>query len=266
MLFWKDHENDSKCLKCGKSRYVEVKNDDGEMVTSTVAQKQLHYMPLAPRVKRLFLSRNTASHMRWHKEREREDAHVMTHLSNSDAWKALDDFDPEFASEARNIRIGLATDGFTPFNTNATSYSCWHVFVIPYNLPPLMCMKYDYMFLSLIIPGPDHPGKGLNVMMQPLIDDLKNLWKGVKAYDCYKNEIFTLRVAYLWSIHDFMAYNLFAGWSCHGTLTCPICARIQIVFALSLEGRSVTLTATDASCPKNTCIGSRLTPLRTALS
>jgi hypothetical protein len=67
----------------------------------------------------LFLSRNTARHMRWHKEHEREDTHVMTHRSGSDAWKALDDFDPEFASEARNIRIGLATDGFTPFNTNA---------------------------------------------------------------------------------------------------------------------------------------------------
>jgi hypothetical protein len=56
-------------------------------------------------------------------------------------------------------------------------------------------MKYDYMFLSLIIPGPDHPGKGLNVMMQPLIDDLKKLWEGVEAYDCYKKERFTLRVA-----------------------------------------------------------------------
>ena len=51
---------------------------------------------------------------------------------------------------------------------------------------PHLCMKYDYMFLSLIIPGPDHPGKGLNVMMQPLIDDLKKLWEGVEAYDCYK--------------------------------------------------------------------------------
>jgi hypothetical protein len=75
----------------------------------------------------------------------------MAHPSNSDAWKALDDFDPEFANEVKNIRIGLATDGFTPFNTNAKSYSCWPVFVTPYNLPPHLCMKYDYMFLSLII-------------------------------------------------------------------------------------------------------------------
>jgi hypothetical protein len=119
---------------------------------------------------------------------------VMTHPSDSDAWKALVDFDLEFASEARNIRIGLATDGFTPFNTNVASYSCWPIFVIPYNLPPHLCMKYDYMFLSLIILGPEHPGKGLNVMMQPLIDDLKKLWEGVEAYDCYKKERFELRI------------------------------------------------------------------------
>ena len=37
------------------------------------------------------------------------------HPSDGDAWKALDTFDPDFATELRNVRIGLATDGFTPF-------------------------------------------------------------------------------------------------------------------------------------------------------
>jgi hypothetical protein len=122
-------------------------------------------MPLAPHVSRLFLSRNTARHMRWHKEHEREDTHVITHPSDSDASKALDDFDPEFGSETRNIRTRLATDGFTPFNTNPTSYSCWLVFVIQYNLPPHLCMEFDYMFLSLIFHSIHHTEKGLNVMM-----------------------------------------------------------------------------------------------------
>jgi hypothetical protein len=138
----------------------------------------------------------------------------MMHLSDSDAWKALDDFDPEFASEARNIRIGLATYGFTPFNINATSYSCWHVFAIPYNLPFHLCMKYDYIFLCLIITGLDNPRKGLTMMLQPFTDDLKKLWQVVEAYDCYKKERFTLQVAYLWSIHDFMAYDTFPRWRC----------------------------------------------------
>jgi hypothetical protein len=100
-----------------------------------------------------------------------------------------------------------------------------------------MCMKYDYMFLSLVIPRPEHPGKWLNVMMKPLIDDLKKLWEGVKAYDCYKKERFTIRVAYLWSIRDFVAYSLFAGWICHGILTCPICGKDTDCFRLEFGSK-----------------------------
>ena len=237
MLFWKENEKLDKCLRCSKSRFVEVVNEDGDKLTTEVAKKQLRYMPLTPRVKRLFLSKNTAKQMRWHKERDRENPQVMMHPSDSDAWKALDDFDSDFASEARNIRIGLATDGFSPFNMTASPYSCWPVFAVPYNLPPHLCMKYDYMFLCLIIPGPEHPGKHLNVMLEPLVDELKKLWEGVEAYDCYKKERFNLRVAYLWSIHDFMAYGIFAGWSCHGKLTCPICGKDTDCFRLEFGGK-----------------------------
>jgi hypothetical protein len=165
MLFWKEHGREHKCLKYGKSRYVELVNEEGEKVVTKVAHKQLRYMPITPKVKRLFLSRKTAIHMRWHKDcTDRQDG-LMVHPLDGDAWKALDNFDPDFASEARNVRIGLATDGFTPFNMTATAYSCWLVIVIPYNLPPALCMKYEFMFLCLVIPGPEHPGIRLNVML-----------------------------------------------------------------------------------------------------
>jgi hypothetical protein len=48
MLFWNEHKEESKCLKYGKLRYVEVVNDDGEMVITDVAHKQVHYMPISP--------------------------------------------------------------------------------------------------------------------------------------------------------------------------------------------------------------------------
>jgi hypothetical protein len=111
--------------------------------------------------------------MRWHKEGVRENDQVMVHPSDSEAWKALDDFDADFARDARNVCIGLATNGFLPYNMSAVSYSCWPVFAISYNLPPALCMKYEYMFLSLIIPCPDHPRININVMLKPLIEELK---------------------------------------------------------------------------------------------
>jgi hypothetical protein len=59
--------------------------------------------------------------MRWHKG-VRENDELMVHPSDGDAWKALDTFDLDLAAEPRNVRIGLVTDGFTPFGQMASSY------------------------------------------------------------------------------------------------------------------------------------------------
>jgi hypothetical protein len=116
MLFYKEHKDETKCLKCGKLRFIEVVNEDGEKVMMKVAHKQLCYMPLMPQVKWLFLSKKSSRHMRWHKEGVHENDQVMVHPSDSEAWKALDDFDVDFTSDAWNVHIGLATDVFLPYN------------------------------------------------------------------------------------------------------------------------------------------------------
>jgi hypothetical protein len=85
MLFYKEHKGETKCLKCGKSRFVEVVNEDGEKVTTKVAHKQLRYMPLMPQMKQLLISKKTARHMRWHKEGVRENDQVMVHPFDSEA-------------------------------------------------------------------------------------------------------------------------------------------------------------------------------------
>jgi hypothetical protein len=85
-------------------------------------------------------------------------------------------------------------------------------------------MKYEFMFLCFVIPRPEHPSVRLNVMLQPLIEELKNLWQGVEAYDYFKKEKSNLCVAYMFSVHDFMVYGILSGWSVHGRLTCPYCA------------------------------------------
>jgi hypothetical protein len=115
MLFWKVDKDENKCLKCGKPRFVEIEKEDGTKEMTGVAHKQLRYMPITPRLKWLYLSKKNAMHMRWHKEGVHESEGVMVHPFDSEAWKALDSFDPDFAQDARNVRIGLATDGFTPF-------------------------------------------------------------------------------------------------------------------------------------------------------
>ncbi|CAN6687280.1 unnamed protein product [Malus baccata var. baccata] len=64
--------------------------------------------------KQLYMSSHTATDMRWHKEK-RVDDDVMRHPVDGEAWKEFDRTFPEFAANSRNVRLGLAIDGFNPF-------------------------------------------------------------------------------------------------------------------------------------------------------
>jgi hypothetical protein len=49
-------------------------------------QKQLHYFPITPRLKRLFISKRTVRHMSRYKEGIRKNDRVMGHPSDGEAW------------------------------------------------------------------------------------------------------------------------------------------------------------------------------------
>ena len=61
--------------------------------------------------------------------------------------------------------------------------------------------------LSLLILGPRQLGNDINIYLAPLVNDLKKLWfKGVEAYDAYREELFTLRAMLMWTINNFPTY------------------------------------------------------------
>jgi hypothetical protein len=162
--------------------------------------------------------------MRWHSDKRKDVAGTMSHPADSFAWKEFDKMYPEFAKEPRNVRLGLATDGFNPFGNMSLSYSMWPVIVVPYNLPPWMCMKSQFSMMTLLIPGPNAPGKDIDVYLRPLIDELKELWEiGVPTYDKSTDSNFILKAAVMWTINDFPAYANLSGWSTKGFLACPVC-------------------------------------------
>lgn len=122
------------------------------------------------------MCRKTAAYAKWHKECRVDDG-VMRHPADSKAWKEFDKIHSSFASEPRNVRLCLASDRFQPFANMRTSYSIWPVFLVPLNLPPWMCMKQQNVMLSMLLPGPDGPGDAIDVYLQPLIEELIELWK-----------------------------------------------------------------------------------------
>ncbi|KAF7114877.1 hypothetical protein RHSIM_RhsimUnG0071800 [Rhododendron simsii] len=152
------------------------------------------------------------------------DDEELRHPVDGQEWKDFDEHFPDFAAEPRNVRLGMATDGFNPFGNMSTSYSMWPVIMVPYNLPPWKCMKEPFCFMSLLIPGPSAIGRDIDVYLRPLVDELKVLWKdGVRTYDASTEQYFTMRACFLWTINDLPAYAIMSGWSTKGYLACPIC-------------------------------------------
>ena len=74
---------------------------------------------------------------------------VMVHPSYGEAWKHFNCVHAHFSAELRNAHLGLCIDGFNPFGSFTASYSCWPVILTVYKLPPGMCMRPKFMFLSM---------------------------------------------------------------------------------------------------------------------
>ncbi|GKC42991.1 transposon, En/Spm-like protein [Tanacetum coccineum] len=137
------------------------------------------------------MSEKTAKDIRWHNMGLTKDG-KLRHPADGLAWKAFD---------ART----------------------WPVVLIPYNLPPWICMKQQSLILSSIIPGGKAPGDDIDIYLIPLIKELKLLWKGVDAYNAFSKQRFKLRASLLWTVNDFPAYANLSGWSTKGRVACPVC-------------------------------------------
>ncbi|KAL7607985.1 hypothetical protein Lser_V15G12232 [Lactuca serriola] len=172
MIYWKGDKDLDRCKFCNAQRYKKSRNSS---TRSRIPFKRMHYFPLTPRLKRLYASQTTAAYMRWHADNHGHHVGVMCHPSDSEAWKQFDINHPSFAAEIRNVRLGLCTDGFQPHGASGKQYSSWPVIITPYNLPPFMCMTEPYMFLTAIVPGPTNPKQKLDVFLQPVIAELKQL-------------------------------------------------------------------------------------------
>jgi len=148
----------------------------------------------------------------------------MRHPRDYEGWKAFDLLHPKFANDPRNVLLGLASDDFNPFGTMSTSYSRWPMILIPYNRPPWECMKQTSFILSMIIPRKQMTGNDIDVYLQPLIKELKELWfDGVQTFDYSKKEMFRLRATLLWTISNFPDLSNLSGWNTHIGLACPTC-------------------------------------------
>ncbi|KAL0427387.1 UNVERIFIED_CONTAM: hypothetical protein Slati_2913500 [Sesamum latifolium] len=144
--------------------------------------------------------------MTWHANHQTEEG-SLCHSSDAEAWRHFDRTHPDFAAEPLNVRLGLCTDGFAPHGQYGHTYSCSPIILTPYNLPLGMCMSSKYMFLTMVIPGRSNPKRLIDVYLEPLIDELQNLWHvGVLTRDNARDETFMMHAALIWTVNDLPAY------------------------------------------------------------
>jgi hypothetical protein len=224
ILYRNEHEELDACTVCKASRYKRADDVDTKRKNKRAPAKVLWYFPIIPRLKRMFMNRRHAELLRWHAEKRKNDA-MLRHPADCAQWRNIDTkYKKHFACDVRNIRFGLSTDGMNPFGNMSSRHSTWPVTLCMYNLPPWLCMKRKYIMMPLLIQGPKQPGNDIDVYLKPLVDDLLVLWNdGVRVWDQYKREYFTLHAMLFVTINDYPALGNLSGQTIKGYNGCVQC-------------------------------------------
>ncbi|KAL0437695.1 UNVERIFIED_CONTAM: hypothetical protein Sradi_0477400 [Sesamum radiatum] len=153
------------CKFCGDPRYKPTKDWNPQRKKSPYAV--LRYLPLIPRLQRLYASPATAKY--------------MTCMSAIRQRRVLCAIHPMLRHGGILINHILISQWSLVMldwlcarwvcTTRAVwrTYSCWPVILTPYNFPPGMCMKPEYMFLTMAIPGLSNPKRCIDIYLEPLI-------------------------------------------------------------------------------------------------
>jgi len=204
-LYRKEFEGLHKCLRCGVSRY-KVKDNDGdeEDMKKGPPAKVLWYLPIIPRLRCFFFANvKDVKNLTWHANGRICDG-LLRHAIDSPQWKKVNFLYPEFGSDLRNLKLGLATHGMNPYGNLSSKHSSWSVLLIICNFSYWLCMKRKYMMLSMMISGPRQPKNDIDVYLSPLIEDLRLLWdEDIEDFDACEKVNFNLRALLFFTINDF---------------------------------------------------------------
>ncbi|KEP45893.1 transposase family Tnp2 protein, partial [Rhizoctonia solani 123E] len=207
-----------------------------------------HHIPLIPQLKALLRNRTTFEKMQYRANFKRSATHIR------DAFDAIlyeilcatrvvvDGVEQPYRhfEDFREVALGVTLDGMGPFKRR--NHSCWPILIIIYNLPPEIRNHISNMICTGVIPGPHSP-KDLNSFLQPLIDELIELARGVEAVDVVNEQIFSLRAHIIAAFGDLPAMAKLMEFIGHnGRFPCRLCN------IMSIPGRTAK-DATHLYCP-----------------
>ncbi|MBW0546080.1 hypothetical protein O181_085795 [Austropuccinia psidii MF-1] len=119
-----------------------------------------------------------------------------------------------FLRKPENLEISLYVYWFNAFGNSSHTSSTGAIMLACLNLPPEVRMKPEKNYIPAIIPGPKEPnGEQLNCLLRPLVEELKELWKGIHFFPTSNsNSGETICLAILTVIGDIVAIRKITGF------------------------------------------------------
>jgi len=151
----------------------------------------------------LFANPDDAKLMSWHALDEHKNDDKLLHPADGKQWQDFNENHQDFASEPRNVRFTLSIDRMNPFAERSSKHSTWPMIPTIFNLPSWLMQKRKYLLLTILISRPVQPGVDMDVLLEPLMEEMKMLWiQGVQMLDEHRKDSFTLRAIIFVTIND----------------------------------------------------------------
>ena len=191
ILYHKQYEKNTECPVCSAPRYKH----------SGVPVKKFIYLPLGPRITRLFSHKKTAKELQSHLD-DLSNADIYD-IHDSPVWHKAYSNAGIFKGDRRGISLTFCTDGVNPFNHVRVQYSMWPIMMTLLNLPREKRNLFGNILLLGIIPGyGTKEPKNLDPYLEVVVDEITEL-SGKNVYDAYQECNFNLQIEIMLYILDY---------------------------------------------------------------
>ena len=152
---------------------------------------------------------------------------ILSDVYSGQIWKDFQNYKGEkFLSAARNYGFMLNFDFFQPIKQRK-DYSVGVLYLVILNLPRHLRFKWENVIVVGIVPSLDREPKSLNEFLQPGVDEMKALWKGVRLKSSLCSIALTFRAALLCISADIPAARKLCGFKGHGAYRgCSRCLKV----------------------------------------
>ena len=176
-------------------------------------------------LEKFLLRNNFASNCELWRKREVAEG-LLADVYDGNLWKEFQTVNgTSFLEKPRNYGFMLNFDFFQPMK-HRKDYSVGVFYLAILNLPRAERFKWENIIVMGIVPSLRQEPKNLNQFLEPAVDELKVLWKGIRLRSCLSRFALTFRAAVMGVSSDIPATRKICGFKGHSALLgCSRCLK-----------------------------------------